>query len=296
MPYFFDRIKPLEPIETGFAVNDRPLAGIKAVLFDIYGTLLISAAGDVLNSKLEGRNALAVLDEFNLSGRGNSSRDALGARVIQYFKDHTVAARQRAQEAGRPDPEVDVIEIWQMVLTDLEKEGGITDIPRDFPYHQFAMSFELYNNAVYPMPGMIATLESIRDRGLPLGIISNAQYFTPIILKYFFAVDTVCAPLPLFHERLQVYSFVIGRSKPDSYLYELMANNLSEIGLAPQQCLYIGNDMLNDISPAAEVGFKTVLFAGDRRSLRLRENHPRCIGVQPDRSVTSLPQILNILS
>jgi putative hydrolase of the HAD superfamily len=145
------------------------------------------------------------------------------------------------------------------------------------------------------MPNMVETLQSIHKKGLPLGIVSNAQYFTPMILKHFFEVDTFSDPLPLFHERLQVYSFETGRAKPDVFLYELMAKNLIELGLKPDQCLYVGNDMLNDISPASEVGFKTVLYAGDERSLRLRENHPRCIDCKPDRSVTSLSQILNII-
>ena len=145
------------------------------------------------------------------------------------------------------------------------------------------------------MPGMKNCLENIHERGLPLGIISNAQYFTPMILKHFFDVDPICDPLPLFHERLQVYSFTLERAKPDVYLYQLMAQNLRELGLQPHECLYVGNDMLNDISPAAEVGFKTVLFAGDERSLRLRKDHPRCIDCVPDRSIIDLSQLINIL-
>ncbi|MCL1812348.1 MAG: hypothetical protein FWG29_02365, partial [Treponema sp.] len=46
--------------------------------------------------------------------------------------------------------------------------------------------------------------------------------------------------------------------------------------------LYIGNDMKNDITGAAGEGFTTALFAGDRRSLRLREDDPACAGKRPD--------------
>ena len=38
---------PLEPIPTGTALRLEPLDDVETVLFDIYGTLLISGSGDV---------------------------------------------------------------------------------------------------------------------------------------------------------------------------------------------------------------------------------------------------------
>ena len=49
--------------------------------------------------------------------------------------------------------------------------------------------------------------------------------------------------------------------------------------------------MLNDIYPAAAAGFITALFAGDRRSLRLRKEHPACKGLQPDAIVLDLEDL-----
>jgi putative hydrolase of the HAD superfamily len=56
--------------------------------------------------------------------------------------------------------------------------------------------------------------------------------------------------------------------------------------------LYVGNDMRNDIVPAASVGFNTALFAGDQRSLRLRESDADCRNVTPDVIVTDLRQLI----
>jgi putative hydrolase of the HAD superfamily len=55
--------------------------------------------------------------------------------------------------------------------------------------------------------------------------------------------------------------------------------------------LYIGNDIRNDIWPADRLGCRTALFAGDARSLRLREDDERLSDVKPDRVVTALGQI-----
>ena len=49
--------------------------------------------------------------------------------------------------------------------------------------------------------------------------------------------------------------------------------------------------MLNDISAASRAGFKTALFAGDRRSLRLREGDPRVRGIMPDRVARRLEDL-----
>ena len=49
--------------------------------------------------------------------------------------------------------------------------------------------------------------------------------------------------------------------------------------------------MRNDIATASAVGFRTALFAGDRRSLRWRTEDG--IKTQPDVVLTELSQILN---
>ena len=59
--------------------------------------------------------------------------------------------------------------------------------------------------------------------------------------------------------------------------------------------LYVGNDMLNDIYPAAKAGFKTALFAGDSRSLRLRKDKPKCKYLSADIVITDLIQLLDYL-
>ena len=67
-------------------------------------------------------------------------------------------------------------------------------------------------------------------------------------------------------------------------------------GIDPTRTLYVGNDMLNDVYAAHEAGFKTVLFAGDRRSLRLRKDRPEVADLSPDRVVTSLDQIQALIT
>jgi putative hydrolase of the HAD superfamily len=50
--------------------------------------------------------------------------------------------------------------------------------------------------------------------------------------------------------------------------------------------------MLNDVAAASQAGFRTALYAGDRRSLRLRSGDDRIQRVQPDLVVTHLRQLM----
>ena len=49
--------------------------------------------------------------------------------------------------------------------------------------------------------------------------------------------------------------------------------------------------MLNDILPATKCGFRTALFAGDARSLRLRDQDSRVADITPDIIATDLAQL-----
>jgi putative hydrolase of the HAD superfamily len=53
--------------------------------------------------------------------------------------------------------------------------------------------------------------------------------------------------------------------------------------------------MLNDIFAASRAGFRTALFAGDRRSLRLRDGDSRVAGVSPDRVIRELKDVIPLL-
>ena len=65
--------------------------------------------------------------------------------------------------------------------------------------------------------------------------------------------------------------------------------------IAPEEALYVGNDMLNDILPACKLGFHTALFAGDARSLRRRDGDGQLEAVAPDLVLTELGQLLHCI-
>ena len=157
---------------------------------------------------------------------------------------------------------------------------------------RFTADYECAVNPVWPYPDLNATLQKFKAYGIPLGIVSNAQFYTPLMLEAF--LDTSLCEIG-FQPELRIWSFAEGRGKPSLELFEAQAARLAEAGIRPDECVFIGNDMLKDIWASKQLGFHTILFAGDARSLRLHESDPRCAGLVPDRTITQLSQLVSIL-
>ncbi len=197
-------------------------------------------------------------------------------------------AHQQAHRQGIEFPEIDILAIWDDTLERLRSAGQLAAVPTQVDLASLAVEYEVRVNPTWPMPRAAESLRDLRERGLRLGIISNAQFFTR---ELFPALLHQTAEALGFEPALQFYSYQTGRAKPGSFLYKQAAEALFDVGVPARNVLYIGNDMLNDVTAAHKVGFQTALFAGDARSLRLRSNDARVAGIVPDVIVTDLAQL-----
>jgi putative hydrolase of the HAD superfamily len=270
-------IRPLQPIPTSLTPAGDLIHGIRCVLFDIYGTLFISGSGDIGSAEQNSPQLEEIgllLAKFGIDKTPRALLDAL---------HRAIEARHAAlRHTGIDFPEVKIDRIWQQVL-----QAGDKDSIR-----QFAVEFELISNPVSPMPNLSDLLSACRRQGLWMGIISNAQFYTPWLFHWFLDSD----PADLgFSPDLIFYSYLHAMAKPSPALFKMAAEKLKEKGIQPAAVLYIGNDMRNDIYPARNTGFKTALFAGDKRSLRLRTADPRCQNLTPDLVVTDLGQLIGLI-
>jgi putative hydrolase of the HAD superfamily len=264
------------------------LGPLKAVLLDVYGTLLISASGDVSLAEADSR-AAALVAAFQAVG---CPLQTDGQAAWQLFRAAIDAAHQQARAAGIDYPEVEIREIWRSVLGELAARGWTSGAGHDIDLQVLAVEYELRANPVWPMPHAAQTLQTLRGAGQILGLISNAQFFTPETFPALWGRS----PEELgFDRRLQFYSYELGYAKPSLRLYQLAAEALLRRGVEPGQVLYVGNDMRNDVQPAARIGFRTALFAGDARSLRLRAKDPALAGLVPEVVVTDLRHLVDCL-
>lgn len=293
---FLDQIEALQPIDTGVEKQIGRNNNVKACVFDVYGTLLISASGDIDQAEFSDKALRFAFDQADMKlNVPEEERPDILENMLQGFKETVKQSHKEKQNEGIPFPEVDFVKMWENVLEKYAEEGIIQSYSQS-KLKLFTFSFELVSNKLYPMPYMHKVLYGLKQQGLPLGIVSNAQFFTPMLMNYFLNDElTETTQIPGFENDLVLYSYLIGRSKPDVNLFnELKYILWNKYGIKAEETLYIGNDMYNDMYPSDKAGFQTVLFAGDKRSLRWRENIEDVQQVHPDHIITDLRDLLTI--
>jgi len=297
--HFLENLEPLKPIETELDEKLGRSGPIKACIFDIYGTLIISASGDIDKTAFSEKSIQQALEQANIqiTSEPDTSTSSLYEYLLDEFRNSINKTHTKRKAQGTPYPEVDFTKIWEKVLKQAADKHMIV-LSTESDIQIFTFLFELMNNKVYPMPDMLTTLQELRSRNIPIGIVSNAQFFTPILLNYFInEYVEEREEVEGFQSDLIQYSYKQHISKPDIRLFEKIRNQLvSNYHISADQTLYIGNDMLNDVYPAQKAGFQTALFAGDQRSLRLRENLPEIENVQPDFIIKDLKTIVKLVA
>lgn len=274
---FSELCEPLEVLPTNVSAKLVPSDGVKAVVFDIYGTLFLSGCGDigVASECQKGTQLRQIIQKVFQIAVPESEP------LTERFLDLINRTHQQLKKQGVTYPEVDIREVWADLVSPYVS-------PSLEQLEEVAVTYEAMINPVWPMPELLSVLERIHERGVKLGIVSNAQFYTPFLFPAF--IGKTLEELH-FDDALSVYSYQERQAKPGVHLYQKLSHRLAAYDIAPHEVLYVGNDRRNDVWPAHEVGFKTVLFAGDARSLRFREE----MGLPaPDAIVTNLAQVLEL--
>ena len=123
--------------------------GIKAVVFDIYGTLIISGSGDIsLASKGDRTPALCAAVGTGLQA------------TVDDFHAFIAAAQARRKAEGITFPEVEIREVWAAFLAEHASEHGRDEAA----VSRLAIDYETRVNPVWPMPDLAETLTAFCAR------------------------------------------------------------------------------------------------------------------------------------
>jgi putative hydrolase of the HAD superfamily len=124
-----------------------------------------------------------------------------------------------------------------------------------------------------------ALLDALRDRGLKLGLVSNA--FDPGWLLRRDLADQGLA------DRLDVavFSSEVGRRKPDPLIFE---RALAELSVSPERALFVGDTLAADVAGARTLGMATV------QALWFRAD-PDDAGIEPDYEAFTPMDVLNVV-
>jgi len=223
------------------------MSPVRAVIFDVYGTLLQMQppAGDV-----EGAWQELFLESYQ--EKSPLDLEALALRCTEIVAEDHAAARK----LGIRYPEV----CWPSVMA---RALGVGEVSEDLICRHAAL-----RHAVTLAPGAQEFLSACHERGLALGIASNAQPYT---------LHELSAALGepwerVFDPQLSFWSFQHGFSKPDPHVFRILAARLESRRISPDSVLMIGDRPDNDIAPAIAAGFQAWLLGEgtDWTSLRTR--------------------------
>ena len=212
---------------------------IRAVIFDVYGTLLEvgppPADADARWEKLfreffQAAPAFTRLDFAIACQRSMATRHA--------------TARGR----GIAFPEI----LWPEVVA--EVLPGFAPWPAS-AQEEFVFRLLQTSHTTRLFEGAADALRQFTLAGCVLGIASNAQAYTLRELRE--ALRPASLHLDLFAGDLCFWSFEHGFSKPDPQVFRVLSTRLPARGITAHETLMVGDRLDNDIGPARAQGWQT---------------------------------------
>ena len=221
--------------ETPEAQRHRAL---EAVLFD-YGHTLIHF-DERPHERLE-----AAYERINHLLAEQLEREIPAAQVLIEKVSKVVDDEIQRDYARGREEEVEIAALYDAALRGLGFELRPEVIEQVMELEQGG-----WINSVHVGPEVVATLESLRQSGLRLGIVSNAAYLPRLMLSQM-------AALGLLHYFDGVtFSSGVGRRKPHPDIYQ---DALRQVGVEPSVTLFVGDRVKEDVQGPKRLGMRAVL-------------------------------------
>jgi FMN phosphatase YigB (HAD superfamily) len=283
---------------------DKPLHGIRAVVWNLYGTLLRVTDGQLLlshHTELRMQVALEkTIGEFNM---WNSMTRKPGAPWEYVLPKYRAALQDLELTTGAPDGEfahVNGASVWRRILDMLgQKEyqydegfyGNLDQLSEKIAYF-----FQSCLQAVEAAPNALKALTCVRQSGLEQGLLADAQPFSLIQALRAFGQQGKLPPLSeLFDPACLILSCQLGVRKPSAGMYDACLQRFADKGVQPKEILYVGNRLQADVAIAKQMGMRTALYAGDKLSLQATPAEIKHRDLRPKRLLTDLIQIRNVI-
>ncbi len=281
-----------------------PLPGIKAVTWNVYGTLLTIADGQLLLQHPQAIRMQVAMEktihEFNMW----ASMTRRPGQPWEYFLPKYNSAVEEASLAGgckKGDfPEVNSAQVWAKLLEFLSRKEYQYDEDRYGDWDEYAEKvaffFQLCLQGCQAAKSALASLTAVAEAGFQQGLLAEAQPYTLAQLLQGLERQGRLPPLAnLFAPGCLIQTCEQGVRKPSLSLYSLCRERFGELNIEPEKILYVSSRLADDLAVAKQLGFRTALFAGDKLSLKATGTECKDPAMKPDRLLTDLSQIRSIL-
>lgn len=292
----------LQPVSA--APSIKPLENIRAVTWSLYGTLLRITDGELLfDHPQEIRMEVAIdktIQEFNMWNSMTRRPGKPSDGLLPKYRDALDEARLTSGNRKGDITEIDSAGIWAKIIDLLMRKEYRFDESFYGDYKSLAQKVAYFFHSslqgVEAAPGALSTLLAISEAGIRQAALADAQCFTLVQLTRGLreqgTIHTVATILP---ESLNTLSYEWGIRKPSVSLYAQSILRFKELGIEPDQILHVGTRMEDDLAVAKSCGFRTALYAGDKTSLQATATDLKNPETKPDRLLTELSQLRDVL-
>lgn len=287
----------------------KPLPDIRGVVWSLYGTLLTVADGklqiqlDQQQPAQQMRMQVALektIQEFNMWNSMSRKPGAPWEYMLQQYtnlvEERKLAASPRKGEA----PEIDSADIWRKLIERLGKKeyqydenlyGEVPELSEKVAYF-FHSCLQGYG----PAPNALTALQAVTDAGYPQGLVADAQPFSLLELTRSLRKQGAVASLfDLLTPNCICLSFQAGVRQPSQILFEMCVAQFRKACIEPKEILYVSSRLNDELAVAKKLGMRTALYAGDKRSLQATSADLKQAELKPDRILTDLAQVRQIL-
>ncbi|MSR56332.1 MAG: HAD family hydrolase [Planctomycetaceae bacterium] len=281
-----------------------PLPEVRAVTWSVYGTLLLIADGRLLPSIAEPIRMEVALEktihEFNMWNSMYRKPGAPWEYMLQQFR--SLVEIQRLTGAARKGEaaEVNLPRVWRTLIERLQHKDYAWDEDELGDIDEFsekvAYFFQSCLQGLQAAPNARAALAHIRRSGCRQGLVADGQVFTLTqILRALRRGVKTPSLTKLFSPGCVSLSYQFGVRQPAESLFEACLASLQREGISAAQTLHVASRLRDELGPAKRLGMRTALYAGDRHSLEATPAEVADSALRPDRILTDLRQIRQIV-
>jgi putative hydrolase of the HAD superfamily len=220
----------------------------------------------------------------------------MNSQYVKLLEDQVLTGVGSKGEAS----EYSIVDAWRVMLQRLQQkeytwdEGKLGDI--DELALKVAFFFHRALQGITPAPCALETLSRVAGASFFQGLIGDGQAFS---LTHLLRGLQSQGPLynlgDLFTAGTVALSYRFGVRQPAPTLFTEALEGFKRQGLKPAEILYISPRVHDELVVAKKLGFRTALYAGDKASLRASSSDMKDAAARPDRILTSLPQLRQIL-
>jgi FMN phosphatase YigB (HAD superfamily) len=282
----------------------KPLAGIKAVTWNVYGTLLSIADGRLAHQHPQQIRMQVALEktiqEFKMWNSMSRKPGAPWEYMLTQY-NRLIEDRQHAVSPGVGElVEVDSADVWNKVIERLGRKeyqydeefyGDVPELAEKIAYffHSCLQGVGAYAQA-------LDTLHAVSNAGLKQTLLGDGQCFTLVQLHRALQKQGKVASLgELLTPGCMVLSYQTGTCQPSKLLFEAALQRFDEQGVSPGEILHVGSRLRDELGPAKAMGLRTALYAGDKASLQCDSADLQDSAFRPDRLLTELGQVRQIV-